>query len=907
MTDHDRQGADSRDDKGTQHWQQVKTLFEAVVELPVDQQSAALAARCPDDDLLKERVSRLLQSDAEAAERFLAPLEPAEMSDRLDEDWASSLLGTRLGSYELRSVLGSGGMGTVFEALQDEPRRTVALKVVRPGLVSELAFSRFREESELLARLQHPAIAQVIQAGRSQTARGIMPWFALVSVRGARQLVEHADAEQLDTPQRLALFAKVADAVRHAHQRGVIHCDLKPANVLVDEEGHPQVIDFGVARLIDGARNELTAEGSSRASMASPAGTWTTMSPEQLDGLVCDARVDVYALGAVLYELLCGAPPLDFSSAQDTPQRAEVVRFAAPVPPRDRRPQLDPDLSAILLRALAKDPDHRYPSVAALQDDLERQRQGLPVVAVNGGAGYKLRRFFGRHRLATLATALLLITVVAGATGTILNLRSSLAEAEKFTTLYAYLTDMLVEPFRDALDGDAVRFIDVVNRSAEQIDRRFADVPEVRRELHMLLGSIYGGLWKNEVSVQHMQAGWELAQKQLSPGDPELLRICSDFGTVLQRAGRFREAKTILSEALEELGQVPDRRRLILLLGLSTLSLDQMLLEEAEPLCLEAKELAEQLQLEDSPLGLTALNNWAAVLEYGHGDHEQAARLLERVVATPRIRLRDRHPDLLRAKINLAVVYGRTGRLSDCEKLLEEALGEQRRMLSPGHPSTLSTLINLAQVKAALGDLGAAEALREERLAVLRESFAVDAPVLVAAVVQHGEWLLRRGLTDQALSFWNEDIAQRGEGRDNNTVDLLVVRWRAVQLLIDQEQWYAAAEALPDILADHQSLPETLVPEEDTQAIRASLGHALLKLGRSSEALGHLARAAAWVEAKQPLATGTALDVRVSYGRCLLELGQSTLGRACLRRVLEVLGDSPDDKRRALIEGWLEE
>ena len=194
-------------------------------------------------------VVSLLRSDHEAADSFLDPVRADQFAEQIDQQWANELLGTRIGAYQLQRLLGAGGMGIVFEAMQDDPRRAVALKVLRPGAVSEQAFQRFREESTVLARLQHPAVAQVIEAGLQQRSKDTLPWFAMVAIPGARDLLTFARERELPDESRLELFLEVCDGVYHGHMRGVIHCDLKPSNLLVDEEGRPHIIDFGVARL----------------------------------------------------------------------------------------------------------------------------------------------------------------------------------------------------------------------------------------------------------------------------------------------------------------------------------------------------------------------------------------------------------------------------------------------------------------------------------------------------------------------------------------------------------------------------------------------------------------------------------------------------------------------------------
>ena len=888
--------------RGRPDWKELRRIFESVSALPEERRESALDAACGADPALRAAVLDLLHSDREAAPSFLDPVAPEELAEHFDQQWADRLLGTRIGAYRLRSLLGVGGMGMVFEAIQDDPRRVVALKLLRPGAVSEQAFARFREESTLLGRLHHPAVLQVIEAGLHEDTEGVVPWFAMVAIPGAHDLLRFARERRLTEESRLRLFLEICDGVYHGHMRGVIHCDLKPSNLLVDEEGRAHIIDFGVARLTAG-KGEFEGQLPYVAG-----GTWCYMAPEQLDAEPPDLRADVYALGVVLYELLCGRAPLDFTGVTSNEERARRVRETPPVPPREVVPELAPDLEWILLRALAKQPQERYPSVKELADDLGRYRRELPVDASPGGRLYRAGKFLRRNRWAVSAALVLSLTAISGAVGIFTSYRKAAEEGRRASSLYRYLRDMLAEPFLEVADGDEVRYVDVVDRAAGQVDERFADVPLVRGELHILYGNIYGGLWKLDRSLEHMRAGFELRRAALSEDDPEMVRILSDLADVLIRAGRHAEAEQILQQALSnERIAMKKRARLVLLVNLTTLYLDSMEFERAEPVAERAFELARSGLPPDGPLRMTAESNWAAILEYGRADHEAAARLLERIVSRDDRSRRDRHPDLMRARVNLAVVYGRTGRLEDCAALLEEALAEERRKLAPGHALTLTTLLNLAQVRESLGAPEEAERLRSERLELMRGSLAADAPALMVAVRLHGAWLVRRGRAREALQLWQEELEQHEAGAGKSEPALLKLRWETARLLLQLENTAEAVPALTAVLADHEALPPSAEREEDSEVIRFSLGRALQLEGRPEEAEPHLARARAWIEEHQPDATGEALDVRLWHGRCLMELERKEEARRCLRAVALLLADREGDPRRERVRRWLEE
>ena len=386
----------------------VRQLVEALRASPPAEWAALLERGCAGDRALQREVEELLAAERTAGQ-FLEPaleLAPAERAPI-----QAILPGQRIGGYLLVRPIGSGGMGMVWEALQDEPRRRVALKTLRAGDLAPERVRRFRRESEILARLRHPGIAQVFAAGLHQPGPDLpaVPWYAMEHVEDARTIVEHARQQGLDLDGRLAQFLALADAVQHGHERGVIHRDLKPANVLVGADGCVKVIDFGVARLVDSQDGDSLATEPGRV-----IGTLQYMAPEQLFGAndSADVRCDVYALGALLYELAVGAPPRDLSGLS-LPEAARVLA-ERPVPrPRQRSPGLPRDLEAIVLRAMDPDRGRRYASVAALAQDLERFRAGEPIEARPPSALRQLRLLGRRHKLLALSLSIAALALVA--------------------------------------------------------------------------------------------------------------------------------------------------------------------------------------------------------------------------------------------------------------------------------------------------------------------------------------------------------------------------------------------------------------------------------------------------------------------------------------------------------------
>ncbi len=400
--------------------ERVKALFDQAVDLPPHQQQALLDAACSGDSELRAAVEKLLADDArlhtdESAASFLnSPLVRfPPKSSRGEGSPASadaSPLPARIGRYRILRLLGEGGMGTVYEAEQDNPRRPVALKVIRHGLVSPALRKRFAHEVQILGRLHHPGIAQIYEAGLGEDGR---PFFALEFIPG-QPLTEYVRRHQLDPAARLALAARVCDAVQYAHERGVIHRDLKPGNILVDETGQPKIIDFGVARATDA--DVWTTTG--RSEMGQLLGTLSYMSPEQVmgDPSEIDQRSDVYSLGVILFELLSERLPYNLENLPLL-EVAHVIREREPSRLGSIHSVFRGDVETIVGKALEKDRTRRYASAGELASDIRRHLNNEPIRARPPSALYHLRKFARRNKglvggVVGVFAALLLGTIV---------------------------------------------------------------------------------------------------------------------------------------------------------------------------------------------------------------------------------------------------------------------------------------------------------------------------------------------------------------------------------------------------------------------------------------------------------------------------------------------------------------
>ena len=318
---------------------------------------------------------------------------------------------SQIGPYRVLSLIGFGGMGGVYEAVQEDPRRRVALKIIKPGGVSEQALRRFRFEAQVLGTLQHPGIAQIYEAGTFEDEYGERPYYAMEFIAGAKSLTDYANANDLSLADRLALFEQVCDAVHHGHQKGIIHRDLKPDNILVGASGNPKIIDFGVARTTDAD----VAIKTMQTSYGQILGTLQYMSPEQVDGdpSNLDTRSDVYALGIILYELLCEQLPYDVKQ-KALHEAIRVIQEDPPERPSTITRVIRGDIETITLKAIEKQRERRYDSAAAFGRDIKRYLDSEPIEARRASMGYQLMMFSKRHRVTVGAAVMVVLAISIG-------------------------------------------------------------------------------------------------------------------------------------------------------------------------------------------------------------------------------------------------------------------------------------------------------------------------------------------------------------------------------------------------------------------------------------------------------------------------------------------------------------
>jgi eukaryotic-like serine/threonine-protein kinase len=773
-------------------WSRIEAILDDVLDLAPEARAGALDRACGGDAILRAHVERLIAADTDAA-MFLETPAMAYAGGLVAAAAAHGASGERegpgdrIGPYSLVREIGHGGMGRVFLASRADGQfdQLVALKLVRSGPSGGEIHGRFLRERQILARLQHPHIARLLDGGVTSDGR---PYFAMEYVAG-EPITTYCDRRALDVRRRLALFAAVCEAVHYAHQNLVVHRDLKPSNTLVTPDGQVKLLDFGIAKVLqddqdgapDGVDAPLTRLGSGPM-------TPEYAAPEQVRGEAVTTATDVYALGALAYELLTGRGPHQLSrmtaaSVERAVTEGDIARPSSVVSQKVIGPdgvarargtdrhrltrELRGDLDTMVMKALHKDPARRYASAGAFVDDIRRYETGLPISARRDSVGYLTGRFVRRHAVAVTATALVLLSLMAGLVGTAWQARVASREAAKAQEVSRFLASLFAVADPALTNAANITALDLLDRGATRIRSELEGLPEVQGDMMLLVGRIYRELGvydraqplleralelrtlgrggdvealaeaKAELARLRQDTGLPEEAEQLhrevlamrrggrGSDDPEMGRTLRDLASVLTSRGQHDEAEALQREALAlnearygaEHAEVASD-----LEGLQTILRARGRSAEAIPIARRALDMRRKLLGTDHLETATAINN-LAILLYERWELPEAERLYRQVLDFDLRRLGELHPNTATVTNNLAFVLRDRGQYEEAERLYRTALDLDIKLFGEEHPYTATVMHNLAVLLAARGRHAEAETLLRDSLAMFRRVY----------------------------------------------------------------------------------------------------------------------------------------------------------------------------------------
>jgi serine/threonine-protein kinase len=757
-------------------WRRVLELFDEASEVAPGERVRWLDSACGPDTNLRAEVERLLKAD-DGENGFLQE-EIASYVGGL----AEPPLPERIGQYRILKEIGRGGMGAVYlaERADEDHERKVAVKLIRPGIAPGFSLiRRFRAERQILARLQHPNIAQMLDGG--VTADGI-PYLVMEYVEGVR-IDEYCARNRLSLRERLELFRLVCAAVQYAHQNLVVHRDIKPSNILVTSDGTPKLLDFGIAKL---TRAEGLTGDATYTAMTERAMTPEYASPEQIQGKGLTTATDVYSLGIVLYELLAGERPFRLTEAG----AAALIRMICEEEPK--RPskaiaestgalarQLRGDLDHIVMMSIRKEPVARYQAVEHLADDIGKYLTGYPVRARRGDRRYRAGKFILRHRLAmATVVAFLGVTVAFAAAMAVQNARVT-RERDISQRVSSFLISLFEasDPFRN--NGAQLTARQLLDGGADRLTKELQAEPEVRAELLETVGQAYKHLGALDQAEHMFREKLRAVDQAWGPGSPQAIRILRQLGDTERMRGKSADAERDLRQALVYAERLPPGQDFELAQTLNNLSL----VEAGKGDNANAAEHSRRAVAiiarypKDPSEGLTMRSNLGMIL-YNGGRAAEAEPVLRQVLQDRRSVLGENHPQVATSMRRLATVAASRGGYAEAEQLYRDAAARFRKLLGPDHADVLLTDYYLAGLLSDEGKYPEAEALyrstveAEQRVASNAIEVGLWSSALAWTLFLEGKTRESDALLAQALTM----VRSRGGGGAVREARVLVKR-----------------------------------------------------------------------------------------------------------------------------------
>jgi predicted Ser/Thr protein kinase len=904
----------------------LEELFTIAAELGRDERRSFLDSRCGREEGLRREIESLLELDDSMPAGYLeSPLPPMA-------EPAGARVGEVIGGrYRLVRELGEGGMGVVYAADQIEPiRRRVALKLLKAGVDTRRVIRRFEAERQALAMMDHPNVARVLDAGSTSAGR---PFFVMEYIEG-QSLTAYCDNRALGVEARLELFLSVCDGVQHAHNKGVIHRDLKPGNIIVatrDGAGVARVIDFGIAKAVSASLAEETLTTGHGGLVGTP----EYMSPEQTIGDPdIDTRADVYSLGAVLYELLTGRRPFDVGAFRGGVREMErVIREIDPVRPSLRiesatRELADPqheargrgvgaralrgDLDWIILRAMEKDRSRRYDTVSALAADIRRHLRNETVEAGAPTAVERLMKFTRRNRgvVGSGVVVLGVLLSATAATGT-MAVRESIASkrasekaaearaaGERAESVRMFLEDMLLTARAASERGDNITVREILVRAGDRLESGvLSGEPDVEFEVRKTIGNTFTDMGWAELAIPHYRWAHTFALERFGADDERTLRASALLGESIKEGGDLNEALEVFDDLYHRAGRVMGGEHPLTLEARyqygNTLTRARRP-AEALPVLLDASERVRRVHGEESETYALTRFNIAGTYRVLRRMAEAEPEYLRTIAIFETIGSHTSVASAIRARSELGlVVYPALGRNADAERMLLETAEVASQRLGPEHGETVRHMTALTDYYWRHGPLDKARAWISKRDALLARLYPADSWIRLSTRQRHIGVALAQGDNDWAIREARSALADIASTRDPHVQARTVWDLTRGQWL---EVWTRAA-LIQALINTHR------LGEANLEALRLVDRGRALGLREAGSYWGHESeRLWMMVEVLQGRATsGIANDLRVIYddfhqsrgrrdsltaraadtlGLCLFHLGQKEEGRA---------------------------
>ncbi len=808
-------------------FQSIREIFDHAALLSGAERTSYLDRACGDDQDLRREVESLLSHhdstggvilDKPIMDTISLPRGPADTRDWLE-------VPERIEGYRIIELLGTGGMGAVYLAEQENPRRRVAIKLLRPGIASPSLLSRFTRESEILGRLRHPGIARIIESGsfRSMAGRGVQPYFAMEYIDGI-PIYSYAQRHDLPTGDCLELIAKVCEAIDHAHQNGVTHRDLKPGNILVESDGQPRILDFGIAALTDSDVQVTTVQ----TDVGQLLGTLPYMSPEQVQGDVrrIEPRTDIYAIGVLAYELLAGHRPYNLAN-RSLPEASRIICEEEPATLSRVSRSFRGDIETIIGKALEKDPARRYATAAEMAADLRRYLSNQPIRARPPSAAYQLAKFTRRNRAIVGGVAATFITLLLGIILTSwyavqlsdareaerLRAEEAASAAETSAAINRFLNQMLSSANPNKTLGREVSVRDLLVDTARQLEQGdLSDQPEVRAAVLITIGDTFLALGDFDQARLHLEAACDLAADAhgtetlpYAGAIESLARLEATMNNYDTAESLFEEARAIrLSHGPHAIEETVGWPSTLPMVYYYTGRYDEALegYEDAARICRE-RDPVDRRHLASALSGIALCQEALGRYDKAIDSHHECLALYLDIFG-------EMHADTSNAYNNLANALEAAGRYQEAEEAHRAAIEIREEMLDPMHPALITSYSNLGLVLSRLERYKDAEVLMRRALEGRRATLPPIHSSTAATLSNLGNCLIEMGRVSEGYGYLTEahDIALQAVGADHPMAPVILGHMGRAASLLGR---FGEAEA--KLLESHERLVALLGAE----------------------------------------------------------------------------------------------
>ena len=830
-----------------ERWERIQTLFHSASEMDGPERDEFLKNECQQDNALYLEVCSLFDEEDKLHHLMGANKPDINLKSISQSNFADRLIGKTLGEYTIHSVISSGGMGTVYKARRSDGsfEQEVAIKVILQSLSTAGFIERFRQERQILAKLNHPNIAQLLDGGITDDG---LPFLVMEMVTG-KNLAEYVKVSNLSIEQKLQLFLQICEAVKYAHSHLIVHRDLKPGNIFVTDAGQVKLLDFGIAKVFESEDNDLRIQTITYNEKAPFTPEYAA--PEQINGQEISTATDVYALGVILYELLTGVRPYNFKSDQIT-EIQNVISNAIPSRPSTAIKQstdvhhnkiqnnqsvkrIKGDLDNICLKALKKEPLQRYDNVEQMKDDINRHLHGLPVKASGDFLIYRSRKFIQRHRVGVSLISLFLIVITSVVVFYTTKLKKqteeAVQEANKAKAVSEFLGSLFEAASPEEARGKTITARDLLSEGAKRIDKELSDTPEIQTAMFGIIGDVYRRISDYEAAEVLLLQALDQSKRLYGETSKEVLIASSNLGELYMQKGQFEKSDSLIGIAIKLVKSVSD---------VDPVAIGELMQIKAE-LVFEQGDIAAadsfysiSQQIYTKELGsehqlIADILNARASIARNYKNYKQSEDMYLQALAMRRKLLGNDHPDVAHTLNHLGRLMFKMGRYPEAEKYAREGLALREKIFGEHSPETGASMSNLAHILVKLNRYDEAVNYYRQVMMIMQEVYTEDHPYKAITASNLGIALYQMGKSDEAkvyLKSGYEQLQKLYPSRHKRKIGTLIALG---SLLTDQNKLSKALPLLNEAyLTCRENSPDT---DQDIAEAENALGYCYAKMG----------------------------------------------------------------------------